>query len=147
MTEITEKQEIAIVALVSGKTRAKAAKLAGVTETTLYKWLSEPKFAGRLQETRRTVYQDSLESLKDAATDAVQTLRLVCNDGEATPAARVSAASAILSQCHKQIELTETNRTVESLRLELDEILKGNRYETNNSTTTNGNSESKGWHN
>lgn len=143
MTEITEKQEIAIVALVAGKTRAEVGRLAGVTETTVYKWLSEPKFAKQLNEARRTVYQDSLESLKDAAGDAVQTLRLVCNDSDASASARVSASVAILTQCYRLIELSEVNQIIENLRIEI-EILQGrNLYAVTDSTTANGNSQTR----
>ncbi len=140
MTEITEKQQNAIVALVAGKTRAEVAKLVRVSETTIYNWLADANFSKRLGDARRYVYHESLESLKDAAGDAVRNLRNICNDGEASASARVSASVAILSQCYKLVELSEVNETIENLKLEI-EIMQGKNYAIIDKTIKNGNSQ------
>jgi hypothetical protein len=120
MEGLTEKQLLAVINLVAGKTRLETAEICGVDESTIFRWYGEPKFANWLNDTRRIVYQNALESLKDSAEDAIRNLRLICNDSDASASARVSAASAILSNCFKAIEQTEIQNRLEALQRQLE---------------------------
>ncbi len=120
MENLSESQLLAMAALVSGGTRAEAAIAADVAESTVFRWLNEEIFSQHLRETQTRLFNDSVNELKAATLIAVKTLRNVCNDTEATASARVSAASAILSNCFKAIEQTEIRDRIEDLEKELE---------------------------
>ena len=108
-----QREEAAIVSLLSEPTIDAAARKVGIGETTLLRWMAEPDFKARLRAARRSVVEGAIGRLQQAATQAVDTLarNLTCG----TPAVEVGAAKAILDQSVKAIELVDLAERVEAL--------------------------------
>ena len=92
--KLSRRKEQAIAALLSESSILAAAARAGVSESTLRRWLSNPDFRSAVEEARRTVFTEAIGSLRVATTAAVETLRAALSD--ASPAIRVRTAIAIL---------------------------------------------------
>lgn len=123
--EISNRQKIAITALVAGKTRAEAAEIAEVVESTLYGWLNNESFRQLLKDTQARVFDDAANELKAASLIAVRTLVEVAQDKEATASARVAASTAILGNCFKAVEQSEFRERLERL----EQLLTEKNYE------------------
>ena len=94
-TLTTEQAEV-IAALVSGATITSATKAAGVNRSTFYVWMkSDAGFVAELnraQKERETAVRAQLDSLTDAALDALQEML----DPDTPPAVRLKAALEVL---------------------------------------------------
>lgn len=112
------KAEAAIAGLLSEPTIAGAAEKAGVSESTLVRWLQEPDFKAKHRAARRSVVETAIGRLQRAATEAVDSLsrNLTCG----TPAVEVGAAKAILDQAIKAVELIDLAERVEALEEQLE---------------------------
>ena len=107
------REEAAIAGLLSEPTIAGAAAKAGVSESTLVRWLQEPDFKAKHRAARRSVVETAIGRLQQAATEAVDTLARNLSCG--TPAVEVGAAKAVLDQAIKGVELIDLAERVEAL--------------------------------
>jgi transposase-like protein len=125
MKSLTPKQEKAIAALVSAATIKDAAEQAGVTTVTLWRWLQLPEFAGAWRAARRQLVERAVSELQAATGEAVETLKrnLHCEN----EAVEVRAASIILEQAVKGVELIDLQERVERLETLLAEQEKGKK--------------------
>lgn len=103
-TKLSGKKEAAILALLSQRNVAEAARTAGVTERTLYRWQKDPDFDAAYRQARRTVYSQSMARLQQMSNSAVTILGIVMLDGNAPPASRLRAADAVLNHAGKSVE-------------------------------------------
>jgi hypothetical protein len=98
-TVTTEQAEV-IAALVSGATITSATKAAGVDRSTFYVWVKrDPDFVAELnraQKERETAARAQLDSLVDAALDALREML----DPDIPPAVRLKAALQVLARSH-----------------------------------------------
>ena len=97
--KLTQKQEMAVLALLSHRTIKEAAESTKVGESTMIRWLSTPGFRDRYEAERRQLFDSAKNALRSAAAGAVETLVEVQHDGEAPAGAKVTAAKAILDLC------------------------------------------------
>jgi hypothetical protein len=106
-------EDRALAALLSETTIVKAAAAAGISESTLARWLAEPSFRARYREARRRVVEQAISSLQRATGEAVETLRrnLTCG----VPAAEISAAKAIVDQAFRGLEVIDLASRIEQL--------------------------------
>jgi DNA-binding MurR/RpiR family transcriptional regulator len=111
--KLERKAEAAIVALLSHPTIPEAAKAAGVSQTTLWRWLQREDFQGKFREAQNKVFDGALGSLQGASADAVQCLRRNLNCGN--PPSEIAAARAILDFTMRARELIELTERVSSL--------------------------------
>jgi hypothetical protein len=111
------RQDRAIVALLAEPSTEAAAKTAGVSDVTIWRWMQQPAFKSRLRDARRAVVEGAIGRLQAAATEAVDTLRrnLTCG----APSVEVRAASAILDQAVRCVELFDLAERVEQLEARL----------------------------
>jgi transposase-like protein len=121
MTEIsaqlTSKQEKALAALVTEVTVEAAAKTAGVSAPTIYRWLREPKFKREVLAMRRLVVEEAIGLAQPACRRAVATLvsSMDCDN----PNVQVRAAQLILETSLKGIETLELESRIEAVELAL----------------------------
>jgi hypothetical protein len=117
------KQDRAIVALLSEPTVEAAARAADVDPATIWRWQQQPEFRSRLRDARRAVVEGAIGHLQQAATEAVDTLRrnLTCG----TPSVEVRAATAILDQAVKAIELFDLAERVDQFEARLGDETTG----------------------
>jgi transposase-like protein len=103
--KIGAKQEAAVLALLSSKNVEEAARAAGVTPRTLYRWMSEADFDAAYRAARRRAYGQSISRLQQGSTA----------DPATPPSTRVRAAEAVLSQAAKAIEIEDIDARVRTL--------------------------------
>ena len=103
----SRKREAAIAALLVAPTIAHAAQSAGLSESTLTRWLRDEGFLSAYRAAQRQALQQAIASLQAAAGVAVAVLRAVMLDRGASPAARVSAARSVLELAYKGAELAD----------------------------------------
>jgi hypothetical protein len=108
MRELDEKQQVALLALINGSTRKDAALAAGVSESTLYRYLSEPTFQTALRQKRQEMFETALDELFALTVKANETLRRNLNCGHAPTETR--AANVINSLAIRASELRIAER-------------------------------------
>src|SRR4051812_18588668 len=106
-------EEAALAALLAESTIALAAEKAGISHSTLVRWMAEPTFEARYREARRQVVEAAIGRLQTVTTKAVDTLErnLACG----IPAVEVGAAKSVLDQAVKAVELVDLAERVEQL--------------------------------
>jgi DNA-binding MurR/RpiR family transcriptional regulator len=109
------KKEAAIAALLAEPTIESAAKAAGVSGATLWRWMQEPGFDAEYRRARRASLGQAISQLQAASSAAVKALRAVAEDGAAPPAARVSAARAVLEIGIRAIEVEDLEARISQL--------------------------------
>lgn len=111
-----KRKEAALAALLTAPSIQEAAKMVGVAEGTLYRWLREDtEFKTEYREAKAQAVGHAVTKLQQASTEAVETLRDVMNDQEAPPSSRVAAAKTTLEMAIKGIELEDLAARVEEL--------------------------------
>jgi hypothetical protein len=93
--KFTSKHEAMIAALLTEPTYAAAAAQAGVSESTLYRWLHLPAFRAAYRQARRELVEAATGRIQAGAGQAVETLLAVARQGR-RDGDRVRAAVALL---------------------------------------------------
>lgn len=93
---LTLKQERALHALLAQPTRKGAAEAAGVSDTTLWRYLRNDVFREALHQGRRAALSQIVAHLHVGSVEGVAVIREVMLDKDAPPAVRVSAARTCL---------------------------------------------------
>jgi hypothetical protein len=93
--KLTAKQEALIAALLTEPTYAAAAAKAGVSETTLYRWMPLPSFRAAYRQARRQLVEGAIGRMQAAVGQAVETLVEIARDGR-RDGDRIRAATAVL---------------------------------------------------
>lgn len=114
-SNLSTKQEKAILALLTEPTIRQAAEVSGVGETTLYRWMQEKEFNQAFKDARKQAFSQTISRLQQATTDAVQTLRDIMTSADAPASSRVTAAKTVIEMAYKAYEM-------EDLAAELEEI-------------------------
>ncbi len=117
---LTRKQEAAITALLAQPSMKDAAASAGVSVPTLWRWLQNDDFQSAYMKARRESVRQAVAHLQQASGEAVDVLREVMNGKEATAAARVSAARAIIEFAIKAVEVEDLAERVKQLEALLE---------------------------
>jgi hypothetical protein len=114
MEILTEKQRTAVLALLSGKTRAQTAEEAGVVESTVYLWLSDEVFRRELQKAKNLTFDYSIAMLTGLLEDSIQICRRILS-GEKLSSLELRAASLIFSQVarFRELDLEDKIRELE----------------------------------
>jgi DNA-binding transcriptional MerR regulator len=116
------KKDEAIVALLTQRTTDEAARVAGISPSTLMRWQKEPAFQRAYREARRSAFSQSVARLQQASSTAVTALLKVMVDPATPASARVRAADIVLNHASNAIELDE----IEARLTELEQAT-GNR--------------------
>ncbi len=121
--KLSRTQEKAIAALLSTRTIGEAAKVCGVNDATMWRWLQLPDFQAAYRAARRQVVERAITELQAAASEAVETLKrnLHCEQ----PNVEIRAAQIVLEQAVRGVELIDLQERVERLETMLSEQEKG----------------------
>ena|SRR5271155_4435872 len=116
--KLTRKQELAIQALLSEPTYARAAAKAGVDESSLYRWLKLKQFKAAYRAARREVFEGNIALLQRFGNKAVVTLvkNLTCGN----PAVEVRAAGAILDYSEHGVEVMDLEERLAEMEERLE---------------------------
>jgi hypothetical protein len=104
---------VLIAALAGGKPVAEAAKLAGVSERTVYRRLGDALWRRRVAAARTEMLARAVGVLAEGTTAAAATLRLLLRSD--SPSVQLAAARAILDQTTRGIELLDLADRVTAL--------------------------------
>ena len=89
---MTPRKEKALQALLVSRTRAQAAKAAGIGESTLREYMKDPEFLDRYREAFGNLVQDAVRQAGQAIAPALSCLREIVEDRGEAPQARIQAA-------------------------------------------------------
>lgn len=118
-------QARALAALMTTASVQEAAEMAGLSERTVYRYLSSETFQDALRAARRAAIQDATGVLQGATAEAVSTLRRNLHSGKAPT--EVRAAQIILDAAMKAAELQDLEERL--ARLEEMASREGSRWE------------------
>ena len=114
--ELTDKQQIALAALVEQPTVSKAAQNCGISPPTLYRWKkSDPVFKQALRAARWAALEDSRKRVEERVDIATDTLVDVMLDKTNSGSSRVGAARTLWSIARSNYDLDEVTEMVEDL--------------------------------
>lgn len=120
--KLTPKQEQAIRALLTSKNVGEAAVAAGVSERTLYRWLTDPAFRAALSVAEGDLLDAATRRLLTLQDDAIGAFEDVLTGGpDVTDTARLRAAQAVLDYLLKLREM----RSVEERLTALEAKVRG----------------------
>ena len=114
-------------ALLACDTLEEAATAAGVHITTLYRWLKHEPFQAAHREARRQVVQQAITHMQRVCRKAVTTLVAVMEDDEASAAAKVAAARAVLELSLKAVEVEDLEQRLIALENRASHHANGQR--------------------
>lgn len=104
---MTDKQSMALAALLSEPTQEAAAKKLGISARTLRRYLADPEFAEAYRQAHAQLIGDATKRMQRGLSAAVDTLQEIATDPEAGKTARVAAARSILENTLKYTELSD----------------------------------------
>jgi transposase len=114
---LSEKQEHALAAMLSTTTIRDAARVSGLSESTIYRWKREdPAFGEAYKAARRDAVTQARKELERLAQTASQTLEDVMGDPLAPAAARVSAARTVWQLIDRHEDYDEIEDLLQELR-------------------------------
>lgn len=113
---LSPSQELALQALLTHPTQKGAAAAAGVSYATLWRYMRDPEFSRRLHEARRDAVGHAAVRLQGGASEAVAVLRDLMTKDEAPPAARITAARAVLDYSFRVVEMDDLKASVRELQ-------------------------------
>jgi len=119
-SELSTNQRKALAALLACSSVTEAAKTCGLTDRTLYNYLSDATFKAELRARQDETIAAASAALAGLAGDAIDTLRKVLTDPGASHASRVRAALGILQERRRIGELDELASRVTLLEQKME---------------------------
>lgn len=114
------KKELAIAALLAQRTVDEAAKAAGVSLTTLKRWMKLPEFRAEYLVVRREAVLQAHARLQQNSGAAASVLLRLMADPQTPASVRARAAECVLERAGKTLELDDLELRVARLE-EADE--------------------------
>jgi len=115
VNELSPKQHTAINALIAQSSIDSAAKQAGVTQRTLYRWLDDTAFRLALNGALDKALDCAARGLVRLTDKAIRVVETVLDDTELHPATRLRAADLVLANVIKLVELRTLAQRVAAL--------------------------------
>jgi hypothetical protein len=113
--ELTAKQELALSAVIAHRSLKEAAEAAGISETTLWRYMKDEAFSRRLSDARRDAVNHAAIRLQQASSDAVSVLHELMTKTDAPASARTTAARTVLDYSFRVVEMGEMKRRIREL--------------------------------
>lgn len=113
--KLSRKQEEAIICLLSAPTLEEAARSAGISYPTLWRWMAVPEFKEKYREARAEAVSQAVARLSKLCSEAVDVLREIMKDTTASASSRVTAAKTIIEGALKGVELEDLATRIEAL--------------------------------
>lgn len=112
---MTTKQLKALQALLTEPTKAQAAKKAGINESTLRRYLSEPAFKKAYRDEFSRLVEDASRQAQKALSPAIEVLRDIAQNTNENSNARIAAARGLLEYGLRMTELTDIIKRIEAI--------------------------------
>jgi len=95
----------ALESMCSGDSAATSARRAGVSRTTIYRWISEdPDFSHAYNEWHKAMTECTRAKLMGIVDIAFQTIRTSVKNGDAKTAIRILSSMDVLESRHRSLE-------------------------------------------
>lgn len=118
--DLKPQQRRAIAALLTERDIRAAALKCEVSERVLYRWLELPEFKTELRAASKQAIDTAILRLSELSGQAVETLREVMTDKEASAGTRVQAANIALARLLDLRELQELEERLQKIEKELN---------------------------
>ena len=106
-SKLSRKRQKGLLALLSSKNVVTAAKKAGVSRMTMYRWLQEPFFRGEFRKQNEYVLLDVLLHLQRSSSKAADLLVNIARNTKLPASSRVSACRTIIEMCLKNTKFDD----------------------------------------
>jgi hypothetical protein len=116
---LSAKQQRAIAALLTKPTIEEAAKAAGVSRATLYRWLAERAFQTALADAERRLLETTSRGLIALSTKALAVTEAVLDDQSVPASTRLRAADVTLNRLLQLRELVSLEERIAALEARL----------------------------
>lgn len=110
----------ALSALLCSPTLVAAAKLSGIPERSLYRYLRTPHFADAYRRARTEQVRQAVCQVQRMATKAATTLDTLLGDPVAKGAVKVTAAKVILDTALRAVELEDLEARLSALEAQTE---------------------------
>ena len=116
------KQAVAITCLLEQPTIRQAATAAGVSESTLYRWIREDTtFNTAYKQAQRSLWDHAMGQIQSSTAEAAKTLRDIMTDENAPETARVTASRTVLEFARQNISLQDLEERISAIEAARDE--------------------------
>lgn len=112
---MTQRQALALEALISAPSIEAAAQACGLSRSTLERYLQDDDFRAEYERRRGESLNVACAALQEAMTDAVAVLTAIMKEDATSATARISAARSVLEYGMKLTELTDLAARVAAL--------------------------------
>ena len=117
---MTPRKEKALQALLVCRTKAEAAKAAGVGESTLREYMRDPEFCAAYKKAAAGIMDGATRQLQQSLTASIDRLRAIVEDDNANRAAHISAARTLLEYGLRFTEFNDILRELETAEGDFD---------------------------
>ena len=124
MIELSANQRRALSALLTEPSIAKAAAACKLSERTLYNYLADAGFKAELRARQDRAINAATAALAGLAGNAIDALRGVLTDADATASARTRAALGILDQAQKLTKFADLEDRIAALEEKINDSTK-----------------------
>lgn len=121
MIPLTQKQQRALVALLTSSTKEAAAKAAGIEPKTLRRYLADPEFQEEYRRAFASMVEDATRQAQQAIAPALSTLREIVEDREEATQARIQAARSTLEYALRLTEQLDILGRIQALEAAVGE--------------------------
>lgn len=122
MIKTTQRKERALQALLVSRTKAEAAKAAGIGLSTLREYMKDEEFITAYREAVAEVLEGTTRKAQTAAGQAVDVLQEIMSNTNEQAGARVQAADKILNHAQRLTESLDTAERMEQLEAAISEM-------------------------
>jgi hypothetical protein len=121
------KMEAAILALLTRPSIEDAARVAGIAEKTLRRWMRDPEFKAEYLRARREAASQAIALIQQGMGGAAITMRKLMTDVNVPAAVRLRAAEAVVGLGIKGIEVEDIEARLSQLEAAAEENKKGGK--------------------
>ena len=107
---MTPRKNKAIAALLRCSTQQKAAREAGISESTMRRYLADPEFQTELRKAYAQMVQDAADDLKKTMRPTIRALFYIAMDNEESSHTRTAAGRALLDYGLRYSEFSDILR-------------------------------------
>ncbi len=116
MQSLRPRQIQFVSALLTSSSITEAARRVKVSERTARRWIEENELIKQaLEDTKKDIYQSSVNSLKEAMLGSIDVLKACMSDIDISPVARIKAAEILLKTAIEVHSLQEIEERINSL--------------------------------
>lgn len=119
------RKEQAMAALLECPTHTEAAEAAGISQSTLRKYLRDPDFKAEYERKQKDLVSSACDEGKKSLHLAISTLRAVCKSTDDSAQTRVQAARSLLDYTIKLIEIADLDERITTLEKEREKHDQG----------------------